>query len=163
MIALVVAVTVTVAVAVVVMIVSAAMIVVVFVLAVVMAIVVANFTTVFAAVEIPLPSAVTAPVRALAANGEPAMVAETRIIGAINVSAEADRPVEPGSRSEEDSATKPCGTVVAEGGATVRRIVVIAIRTSRFNANVDGDLYFGPERCSGKAEKREEGEREKPQ
>jgi hypothetical protein len=143
--------------------VSAALIVMVFVLAVVVAVVVANFTAIFAAMEIPLPPAVTAPVRALAANRESAVISEARVIGAIDISAEADRAVEPGSCSEEDSAGKPCGTVVAERGASIGCVVVIAIGTDRLNADVDRDLHFGPERCSGKAEKREKGEREKPQ
>jgi len=129
--------------------VSAAMIVVVFVLAVVMAIVMADLTTIFAAMEISLPSAMATPVCVLAANGEPAMVAEARIVGAINISAEADGAVEPWSRSEEDSAGKPCWSVIAERCATIGSVVVIAIGTNRLNADVDGDLHFGPERCSG--------------
>jgi hypothetical protein len=143
--------------------VSAALIVMVFVLAVVMAIVVADLAAIFAAVEISVPPAMAAPVWALATDGESTVVSEPRVIGAIDISAEADRAMEPGSRSKEDAAGKPSGTVVAERGATIRCVVVVAIRTRRLNADVDGDLYFGPERCSGKAEKREKGEREKPQ
>src|SRR4051794_41032178 len=105
--------------AVILVIVAFAVAVVIFVLAVVMAVVVADFTAIFAAMEIPLPTAMTAPVSVLAATGERAMIAETRVVGAIDIAAESDRTVEPRTCSEEDSAGEPCGTVVAERGASV--------------------------------------------
>ena len=160
-IALVIAVSMTIAV--VVMVVPAALIVVVFVLAVVMAVVVANLSAIFAAVEISLPSAMAAPVSVLTATRERTVVSETWVIGAIDVSTEADGAVEPGSCSEEDSAGKPCWSVIAEWSASIGCIVVVAVGTDWLNSDVDGDLHFGPERCGGKAEKREKGEREKPQ
>jgi hypothetical protein len=154
---------VSVAIAAVVAIMSTAVIAVVFVLAVVMAIVVADLPAIFAAMEISLPSAVTAPVCVLAADREPAMVAEARIVGAINVSAEADRPMEPRSCTEEDSAAEPSRSVIAEGSAVVWRVIVVAVWAGRLRANVDGDLYLGFEDGRGGADEREESRREKPE
>jgi hypothetical protein len=136
-------------------IVAAAVVAVVFVLAVVMAVVMADFFAVFAGVEIPFPAAVASPVGMLAPNREPAVVAETRVVCAIDISPETDRAVEPRARSEEDSAGKPCWSVIAERGATIGRVVVIAVWADRLNADVDGDLYFGLEGRGREAEKRE--------
>jgi len=146
-IALVIAMSMTIAV--VVMVVPAALIVVIFVLAVVMAVVVADLSAIFAAMEISLPSPMAAPVSMLTTTRERTVVSKTWVIGAIDVSTEADGAVEPGSRSEEDSAGKPCWSVIAEWSASIGCVVVVAIGTNRLNADVDGDLHFGPERCSG--------------
>ena len=132
-----------------------AVVIVVFVMAIVMAVVMADFFAVFAGVEIPFPAAVASPVGMLAANREPAVVAETRVVCAIDISPETDRAVEPRARSEEDSAGKPCWSVIAERGATIGRVVVIAVWADRLNADVDGDLYFGLEGRGREAEKRE--------
>lgn len=149
MIIVIMAVSIAIAMAVVVVIVASPVITMVFVLAVMMAVVMADFFAVFTGVEGSFPAAMTAPVCMLAAYGVRAVIAEARIVGAIDISAETYRTVEPGSRSEEDSAVKPCGTVVAERGATIGSVVVVAIRAKRLGAYVDRDLYFGPERCSG--------------
>jgi len=149
--------------AVVFIIVTSAVIFVLFVLAVMMAIVVAKFTAVFAAVEISLPPAMMAPVSVLTANGESTVVAEARVVGTVDVAAEANRTVEPGARSEEDSAGKPCGAVVAEGGASIGGVVVVPVGACGLDADVYGDLYFGFESGGREAERRQKSERQKPQ
>jgi hypothetical protein len=140
---------------------ASVVIVVISVLAVVMSIVVSNFFAVFMTTELLFPSVVAAPVGALAADGEPTVVTEARIIGAIDVSAEAYRAVEPGACSEEDSACKPRWSVVAKWSASIRRVVEVAIWTKGLGTYIDGDLYLGLESGRGKAEKRDEGRREK--
>jgi len=154
---------VSVSVSAVVVIVASAVIVVIFILAVVVAVVVANFFPIFAGVKISLPAAMTAPVSVFAATREWAVVAEARIVRAIDVAAESQGPMEPGTSSEEDSTGKPGRPVIAERGASIGRVVVVAVRAGGLDAYVDGYLYFGLERCSRQADKREKGEREKPQ
>jgi len=122
--------------------VALAMIVVIFELTVVVAVVMPVFLAVFAAAEVLLPSTMTSPVGVLTAYRVWAVIAEARIVAAIDVTAEADRSVEPGPRTEEDSARKPGRRVVAEGRAPVRRVVVVAVRANRLDSDVDGDLCF---------------------
>jgi hypothetical protein len=131
---------VSVSVSAVVVIVASAVIVVIFILAVVVAVVVANFFAIFAGVEVPLPAAMTAPVGVFAADREWAVVAEARIVRAIDVAAESQGPVKPGTGSEEDSTGKPGRSVIAERSASIGRVVVIAVRAGRLDADVDGDL-----------------------
>jgi hypothetical protein len=134
--------------------VALAVIVVIFDLAVVVAVIVANFLAIFAAMEIPFPSAMPAPVSVLAANGELAMVAEVRIIGAVDVAAETDGAVEPGTGSEEHSAGEPGGSVITKWGASIGGVVEVPIWAYGLNTDVDGDLYFCFEGRSREAEKR---------
>jgi len=143
--------------------VTTAVLVVIFILAVVVAVVMANFFAIFAGVEVSLPSAMTAPVSVLAAHGERSVIAEARIVSTVNVPAEADRAMEPGTGSEEDSTRKPRGTVIPERGASIGCVVVVAVRADRLDADVDGDLNFGLEGRSREAEKRQKRKREKPQ
>jgi len=145
--------------AMVVVIVASAVFVVILVLPVMMAVVVANFVAIFAAVEVPFPSAVATPVSVLAADRVWTVITEARIVGAVDVAAEPDGSVEPWTSTEEDSAGKPGWTVVAEGGAVVWRVIVVAVWTDGFNADVDGNLYFGSEGGTRCAEKREKDER----
>ena len=134
-----------VAVAVVTFVTASTAIVMILVLPVMMAVIVADLFAIFARVEIPFPSAMASPIGALATDGEWAVVAEAWIICAVVVPTEANWAVEPWTGSEEDSAGEPCWAVVAEGGAVVRCVVVIAVRTNWFHTDVDGDLYFGSE------------------
>ena len=134
---------VSIAMSVVVVIVASAMVAVVFVLTVVVAIVVPDFFAIFAGMEVSLPAAMTAPVSVLAANGERAVVAEARIVSAIDITAEANRAVEPRAGSEKDPAGKPSWSVVAERRAPIGCVVVVAVGADRLSADVDGDLYFG--------------------
>ena len=82
--------------------VAPAAIVVVLVLAIMMAVVVTVFFPGFVTAELPFPSAMTSPVGVLAAYGISAVIAEARIIAAIDVAAKTDRTMEPGSSTEED-------------------------------------------------------------
>lgn len=143
-------------------IVTASVIVVVFVLAVMVAVVVADFFAVLMTAELLLPSTVTGPVGVLAANRERAVVAEAWIVSAVDVATEADGSVEPWTCSEEDSAAEPGWSVVAEGSAIVRSVVVVAVRADRLGADVDRDVDLSFQRGFAEAEKREESEREKP-
>ena len=154
---------VSIAMSVVVVIVASAMVAVVFVLTVVVAIVVTDLFAIFAGMEVSLPAAMTTPVSVLAANGERAVVAEARIVGAIDVAAKADRPMEPGSGSDEDSTGEPCWPVIAEGGASIGRVIEVAIGANGLDADVDGDLYFGFESGSRETEKHKKAKREKPE
>jgi hypothetical protein len=68
------------------------------------------------------------------------MVAVVGIEAIINVAIELVRPVKPRTRSEEDAVVEPLGPVVPVWGAIVRGDVVVAIRTTRFWSDIDGDL-----------------------
>lgn len=139
-----------------------AVVIVVFVLAVVVAVVMADFLAIFAAVEVSLPTAMTSPVSMLAANGERAVITEARIVCAVNVTAEAYRSVKPGAGSEEDSAGKPRRSVIAERGASIGCVVVIAVGANGLDSDIDGDLYLSFRNGGREAEERENGKREKP-
>lgn len=129
-------------VAVIIAIVSATMIAVVLVLAVVVAVIVAVLFAIFVAAELPFPAAMASPVGVLSANGKWAVIAEPRIEVTIDVTAESDGTVEPGTSSEKHSAAEPCGSVVAEGSAAVRRVVVVAVRADGLDTDVHRNLYF---------------------
>jgi hypothetical protein len=68
------------------------------------------------------------------------MVAVVGIEAIINVAIELVRPVKPRTRSEEDAVVEPLGPVVPVWGAVVGGDVVVAIRTTRFWSDIDGDL-----------------------
>ena len=122
--------------------VALAMIVVIFELTVVVAVVMPVFLAVFAAAEVLLPSTMTSPVGVLTAYGVWAVIAEMRIVAAIDIAAKPNWTVEPGSRAEEDSAGKPGRRVVAERRAPVRCVVVVAVGANRLDSDIDGDLCF---------------------
>ena len=143
-------------------IVAAAVVAVVFVLAVVMAVVMADFFAIFVAVKAFFPTAMATPVCMFAADWVGTMVAEARVIGAVDIAAKSDGSVEPGTCSEEDSAREPCGAVIAKRGTSVGGIVVVAVRTDRLDTDVDGNLHLSPGGSGREAEKREKGKREKP-
>jgi len=71
---------------------------------------------------------------------ERAMVAIPGIVTVVHMAIEAGMAMEPGTRSDEDSARKPVGTVVSVGGAVIRRIVEISVRAHRSDAYVDSNL-----------------------
>ena len=143
--------------------VTSAVVVVVFVLAVVMAVIMANFFAILTSVKVSFPAAMATPVDVLTSNGERTVVAEARIVDAIDVAAKADRPMEPGSGSDEDSTGEPCWPVIAEGGASIGRVIEVAIGANGLDADVDGDLYFGFESGSRETEKHKKAKREKPE
>jgi len=122
---------------------SMAAIVVVLVVPVVVAIVMAKFFAIFATVEVPLPSAMATPVGVFATDRKRTVIAEARIIGSVNVTAESDRTMEPGTGPKKDSASEPSWAVVAERSAVIRGVIVVAVRTNRLGADVDGDLHLG--------------------
>jgi len=139
-----------------------AVVIVVFVMAIVMAVVMADFFAIFVAVKAFFPTAMATPVCMFAADWVGTMVAEARVIGAVDIAAKSDGSVEPGTCSEEDSAREPCGAVIAKRGTSVGGIVVVAVRTDRLDTDVDGNLHLSPGGSGREAEKREKGKREKP-
>lgn len=139
-----------------------AVVIVVFVMAIVMAVVMADFFAIFVAVKAFFPTAMATPVCMFAADWVGTMVAEARVIGAVDIAAKSDGSVEPGPCSEEDSAREPCGAVIAKRGTSVGGIVVVAVRTDRLDTDVDGNLHLSPGGSGREAEKREKGKREKP-
>jgi hypothetical protein len=68
------------------------------------------------------------------------MVAVVWIEAIINVAIELVRPVKPRPGSDEDAVVEPLGPVVPVWGAVVGGDVVVAIRTTRFWSDIDGDL-----------------------
>jgi len=64
----------------------------------------------------------------------------------VDMSPEAFAPVIPGSRTYEDAAGKPFGTIISVGRAIIRGIVEIAVRTLRRWSDLYRDLrlcFFG--------------------
>ena len=118
-------------------------------LAIVIAIVMAIFAPLVVAVEVALPATMPIPVRAFSAPRERAMIAEPRIVMAVNVAIEAHRSAEPRSRANEDSIRKPCRSVIAERRAPVGRIVKVAVRAHRLWPDVDVDAQLGVGSRSG--------------
>lgn len=116
-----------------------AVVAVLLVLAVVVAIV-PVFLVEFIAVELVFPAAVPAPVCALSADGERAVVAEPRIVGVVNISTKTDGSTEPWSGADKDSACVPLRAVVAERRALIRRVIEVAVGTNRCNTDADADL-----------------------
>jgi hypothetical protein len=83
----------------------------------------------------------------LAAAGEFAAVAVTRVVAVIDVAIEAARAAKPGTCTVEAAAAEPLGTVVAIGRATVGRIVKVAVGARWCRAadvDADGDLGACP-------------------
>jgi hypothetical protein len=58
----------------------------------------------------------------------------------IDVAVKVVATMEPGAGSDEHAAVKPLGPIVAVWSAVVRRVVVVAIRTSGFWSDIDRDL-----------------------
>ena len=122
--------------------VAPAVIVVIFELAVVVPVVMPVFLAIFAAAEVLLPSTMTSPIGVLTAYRVWAVIAEMRIVAAIDIAAKSNWTVEPGPRTQEDSAREPGRSVVAERRAPVRRVVVVAVWANRLDSDIDRDLCF---------------------
>ena len=78
--------------------------------------------------------------RMLAARGEPASVAFAKVIVMINVPVEMLRPMEPWSRSYEDTALKPFRAVITIGSAIVRWNLVITVGANRWGPDTNRNL-----------------------
>jgi hypothetical protein len=89
------------------------------------------------------------------AAGHRSAIAAMWIIAVIDVAVKAVGAVEPGAGSEEDSAVKPVGAVVAVGGAVVGSVVVIAVRAYGGWADVDAEGNLGGGSGSAAKKKRE--------
>lgn len=75
--------------------------------------------------------------RSRSALRQRSVVAIVRVVAVIHVAIETMRSVEPWSGSVESATDEPVGTVVAIGGAIVRRIVEVAIGTDRLDPDTD--------------------------
>jgi hypothetical protein len=69
-----------------------------------------------------------------------AVVAVMGIEAIVHVSVKAGMAMEPGTRTDKDSAHKPVRAVVAVGSAVIGRVVEISVRAHRSDAYVDGNL-----------------------
>jgi hypothetical protein len=69
-----------------------------------------------------------------------AVVAVVDVEAVIYIAVEVMRAVEPGAGSDEDAAVEPFRSVIAVGGAFVRRIVIVPVGTYRRGSDLDRDL-----------------------
>jgi hypothetical protein len=76
-----------------------------------------------------------------------AVVAVIRMVMIVDMAVEVFRAAKPRAGSDEDATGKPLGTVITVSGATVRRDIIITIRTSGRYTDADADLGL----CSGSA------------
>jgi hypothetical protein len=76
-----------------------------------------------------------------------ALIAVLAVKAIIHVAVEVAASVIPRAGSNEGASVKPFGTVVAVRGASVRIIVIVAIRAGRSDSDPDTDLSF----CLGNA------------
>jgi hypothetical protein len=78
--------------------------------------------------------------RAIAAIWSRSGVSVTRVVAIVNVSVEAGTAVKPRSGSDEKAAIEPVRSIVPIGGAGVRSVVIVSIRTSGRCANTNHHL-----------------------
>jgi len=86
-----------------------------------------------------------------AASRQRLIVAMPRIECVVYMAVKAGRTVKPGTCADEHSTVEPLCSVIAVRRAVVRSVIVIAVRTTWFYANADGDL--GLRLCCGDKEK----------
>ena len=79
-------------------------------------------------------------VRPLAPFGHRAFVSVVRMEMVIHMAAEVGGAMEPRANTNKDSARKPLRPVVAVWSASIRRGVVVPVRTLGRGSNVDGNL-----------------------
>jgi hypothetical protein len=72
--------------------------------------------------------------------GERSMVAVVRIVAVVDMAVKAVRAVEPGAGSDENSAVKPVGPIVAIGGTVIGSVVEVPIGAPWRHSNADADL-----------------------
>jgi|ERR1700677_414640 len=84
----------------------------------------------------------------LAAGWMWTVIAVVRMETVIYVAMEIGWAVEPGASADEDAADKPFRSVIAVGGAVVRRNVIIAVRTLRRDSDVHAHLSL----CCGSSQ-----------
>ena len=110
------------------------------VLAVMVPVVVPHFHAAIVAVPVLFPTGMPSPVCAFSAPRKRTMVSKTWIIGAIDISVKAYRPMKPRPGAEEHASREPLRPVIAKRGARIRCIVEVAIGTHWRHANADADL-----------------------
>ena len=79
-------------------------------------------------------------VRLLPVCGIGSVVSVTRIVVVVDVTIKSVRTVKPGAGPDEYSPHEPIRAIVAIGCAVIGSVIVIAIRTHRCHADVDGYL-----------------------
>ena len=97
----------------------------------------------FVAVKIVRISLETMGVEVLLVAWVGSVVTAPRVKMVIDVPIELVAAVIPGAGADEHSAVEPLRTVVSVGGAAIRRVVVIAVRTNRRGSDADGNLSRG--------------------
>jgi hypothetical protein len=78
--------------------------------------------------------------RPLTMSGQRSVVPETGIEAVVNVSVKTTRTVKPGTGSDEESADKPVGAIIAIGSTVIGWIVEVPVRTYRGYSNANYDL-----------------------
>jgi hypothetical protein len=78
--------------------------------------------------------------RPLTMSGQRSVVPETGIKAVVNVSVKTTRTVKPGTGSDEESADKPVGAIIAIGSTVIGWIVEVPVRTYRGYSNANYDL-----------------------
>jgi hypothetical protein len=91
---------------------------------------------------LPIPRLVCVEVveRLLAALRHRSGIPVMRVVAVVYVAIEAVMTVKPRAGADEYPATEPIRPVISVGGAVIRSVVVIAVRTSGLNTDVDTDL-----------------------
>jgi hypothetical protein len=91
---------------------------------------------------LPIPRLVCVEVveRLLAALRHRSGITVMRVVAIVYVAIEAAMTVKPRAGADEYPAAEPIGPVISVGGAVIRSVVEIAVRTSRLNTDVDTDL-----------------------
>ena len=79
------------------------------------------------------------------------VVAVIRPVAIVDVAMEVFRTMKPWARTDKDAIGKPLGTIVSVGSSTVRRGVVVTVRTNRgyTYSNADLGLCSGSTCCNG--------------
>src|ERR1700735_4332011 len=77
--------------------------------------------------------------RLSAAWGQRSTIAAVRIGTVVDVTVKTVGAVEPGAGADEYATSEPVGSVVAVGGAVIRRVVEVSIGAYRGCADVDTD------------------------
>src|SRR5258708_3719305 len=88
-------------------------------------------------------------------------VAVIRAVAIVDVATEVFRAVKPWAGTDKDAIGKPLGAVITVGSATVRRGIVVTVRTNGRYPDADADLGLGSGSTCCDAETSDDGQSEK--
>jgi hypothetical protein len=71
------------------------------------------------------------------------VVAVIRVVAIVDIAMEVFRAVKPWAGSDKDAIGKPLGAVITVGSTTVRRGLVVTVRTNGRYTDADADLGLG--------------------